>query len=343
MTDCRGLAVTLQADTVEALMPMHLLITRSGEMLSTGPTLRKLLQPQVRNVADSFANGRPGATGDLVAAIEAAALRDERLFLRMRQPPFLNLRGHAVATGDDSLLLNLGFGIGLPDAVRSARLTDRDFAPPELAMELLFMHEAVGGVLGELSHFNTQLEAARDAAEVQAHTDALTGLCNRRGLEIALANARRPVRQRATSERRAGFALAHVDLDHFKQVNDLLGHAAGDRVLCHVAKVLGEVTRSDDTAARIGGDEFVLVLHGIEDPATLERLSRRIIAGIEAAECGQPGGPHVSASIGIVLSGNYRNLPVERMLADADAALYRSKRDGRGRVTILTSLPESGR
>lgn len=334
--------VALGYEALGSLMPMHLLVERDGEILSAGPTLRKLINPQSRRLSDEFANGRAGGAGDLVSVIQVAAIRGDRLFLRMKRPPGLNLRGHAVVANGDLLLLNMGFGIGLPDAVRSAGLTDRDFAPPELAMELLFMREAVGGVLGELSHFNSQLEAAREAAEVKAHTDALTGLSNRRGLEIALRTAMRPAAHGDRGDRRRGFALAHVDLDHFKQVNDLLGHAAGDRVLCHVAKVLREVTRSDDTAARIGGDEFVLVLHGLEDPATLERLARRIITGVEAAMSDRPEGQRVSASIGIVLSSSYQDLPVERMLADADAALYRSKREGRGRVTILTELPEGG-
>ncbi|WP_252733435.1 GGDEF domain-containing protein [Paracoccus marinaquae] len=314
---------------------MHLLIQAGGRVLSVGPTLRKLVTPGMRHVADGFSNGRPGGNEDLVAVILGAASDGERLFLRMRQTPCLNLRGHAVPAGRDAVLVNLGFGIGLPDAVRAAGLTDRDFAPPELAMELLFMREAMGGVLGELSHFNSQLEVARDVAEAQAHTDPLTGLHNRRGLELALSEARTLTGLRAGD--RDGFALAHLDLDHFKAVNDLLGHAEGDRVLCHVARVLGDVIRSDDTAARVGGDEFVLILRRFEDVAGLERLARRIIAGIESVLSDGADGCRVSASVGIVLSRNYRDQPLERMLLDADAALYRSKREGRGRVTILTA------
>lgn len=327
--------VTLQAAALDALMPMHLLVASDGNILSSGPTLRKLLTEGTRNIVEEFENGRSGEARDLMDTIMSAAETGGRLFLRMRTGPFLNLRGHGIMVDEDSLLLNLGFGIGLSDAVRCARLTDSDFAPPELALELLFMREAMGGVLGELSHFNSQLEAARQAAEVQAHTDPLTGLCNRRGLELALENARRLSADRGRGGGPQGFALAHMDLDHFKQVNDLLGHAAGDRVLCHVAKVLREVTRSDDTAARIGGDEFVLVLQGLDEVATLERLARRVIAGIESVMCRQIDGCAVSASIGIVLSRNYRDLPLEKMLADADAALYTSKHEGRGRVTIL--------
>ncbi|MDP5307208.1 GGDEF domain-containing protein [Paracoccus spongiarum] len=331
-----GALIGLDRAAADGLLPMHLLMTREGVIRSVGPTLRKVVAPGLQYIDAAFENGRPGSTGPLVPAILSAADRAERLFLRMRQPPGLNLRGHAVPASDDLVLMNLGFGIGLTDAVGFAGLTDRDFAPPELAMELLFMREAVGGVLGELSHFNSQLEAAREAAEIQAHTDPLTGLCNRRGLELALAAARREPTLRGRGLAKPEFALAHLDLDDFKQVNDRLGHAAGDAVLCHVAQVLREVTRSDDTAARVGGDEFVLLLQGLEDEAILHRLARRIITGIEAALADETDSCAVSASLGIVLSRNYRDAPVARMLADADGALYRSKRAGKGRVTILT-------
>lgn len=323
----------LDPAALDRLLPMHLWMAPDGMVLSAGPTLVKLVGPGGVHVGEMFLGGGAGSCGDLVGEIVTAAERGgERLFLRMQRAPHLNLRGHAVRAQSRSVLLNLGFAIGLYEAVRIAGLTDGDFAPPELAMELLFMREAMGGVLGELSRFNHQLEAAREEAETQAHTDPLTGLCNRRGLELALGNALR--RARGGGGRDEGFALAHLDLDHFKQVNDRLGHAAGDRVLCHVARVLREMTRSADTAARVGGDEFVLILKGPEDEAALARLARRIIAGIEAALSDQEGCA-VSASMGIVLSRFYRDLSAERMLADADAALYRSKRAGRGRVTIL--------
>ena len=325
----------LPAPALDRLLPMHLWLNGAGAILSAGPTLRKLIGTGHGHLQEAFQNGRAGAADDLVSLIRRCAGREERLFLRMRAAPHLNLRGHAVAAQDDSLLLNLGFGIGLHDAVRAAHLTDRDFAPPELAMELLFMREAMGGVMSELSRFNNQLEAAREAAEIQAHTEPLTGLCNRRGLEAALARAMRTARGNAASDPGTGFALAHLDLDHFKQVNDRMGHAEGDRLLCHVADVLRQVTRRDDTAARVGGDEFVLILRGLQDGAKLDRLARRIIAEIEAALVDRPDICRVSASVGIVMSRFYRDLSAERMLSDADAALYRSKREGRGRVTIL--------
>ena len=328
--------ISLSAFALERMLPMHLLMAPGGSIISIGPTLRKVLGCEHRHVTDCLTASKGRSSEPIYNLIEAAATHGERLFLKMAQSPGLTLRGHAVASHDGAILLNLGFGIGLTDAISMAKLTDRDFAPSELAMEFLFLHEANRGVLQELSRFNQQLDAARAVAEVQAHTDPLTGLTNRRGVEIALAAALNACRDRDVG----GFALAQIDLDRFKEVNDKLGHAAGDEILCGVADILREAIRSNDTAARVGGDEFLLILRDLEDAPTLDRLARRVIERIEARMPLRVPGSRVSASIGIVLSRAYRDMPEDRILHDADIALYRSKHAGRGQVTILTkALP----
>ena len=328
------LSAVLDLAAIAQLLPMHMRLDPQGGLVSAGPTLCKLLPPDCTSFGDAFVLTRPVMADDDLVVLAAAAHRGDRVFLRMTQPPWLTLRGHVVALGDGSLLVNLGFGIGLTDAVRELGLTDGDFAPPELAMELMFLHEANRAVMDELSRFNLRLEEAREAAEIQAFTDPLTGLYNRRGLELALAVALRSTEAARVHGDRGGFALAHLDLDKFKEVNDRLGHAAGDEVLRQVARVLHSETRSNDTVARVGGDEFVLILSGTTSAEALHSLSRRVIAGIEQPVVIGADSCQISASIGIVISTAYRHPNAARMLSDADEALYMSKNAGRGRATL---------
>lgn len=313
---------------VARLLPMHMVLGGDGAVLCCGPTLRKLVGGAGR--LDDVAilqRPHPEAAGApaMVRALAGAARSGERVFLRIRQPFPLVLRGHAVSLAEGRLLVNLGFGIGLVEAVRAFNLTDADFAPDDLAMELLFLHEANRAVLAELSGFTSELDAARQRAEAQAFTDPLTGLANRRAFELAMGLA-----TAATGEEAPDFALAHLDLDHFKAVNDSLGHAAGDAVLCHVADLMRAATRAQDTVARLGGDEFVLILPGVTRRSALDSLLTRLIAQIEQPIVTPAGTARISASIGVALSPAYRGRPAALMHRDADRALYAAKHAGRG-------------
>ena len=239
------------------------------------------------------------------------------------------------------MLVNLSFGIAVAEAVRDHALTDADFAVTDLAIELLYLHEAKSAVMDELNGLNLRLQAARAAAEEQALTDPLTGLANRRALEIALCQA-------AETVVRGGrpFALMHLDLDFFKSVNDTLGHAAGDHVLTEVARVLREETRHEDVIARVGGDEFVLILRGLTDEGKLLALAGRIIARMEEPMSFEGKPCRISGSAGIAISTLYPVQNPDRILSDADLALYASKRGGRGRATVFTpdlALPDDRR
>ncbi|MDQ1899978.1 GGDEF domain-containing protein [Paracoccus sp. WLY502] len=317
-------ALTLGQAALDRMMPMHLCIADCGLIHFAGPTMRKLMPPGAQGVEDIFVEARGIATGHVIAAIRAAEPGD-RLALRLRHHRQLMLRGHVVAPGFGGLLLNFGFGVSLSDAVATFGLTEGDFAPTELALELMFLQEANRAIQQELARFNRHLMLARQDAEREAHTDALTGLLNRRGLQAVMRNALDPKGDMQ------GFALVHLDLDNFKQVNDRLGHGAGDRLLENVARVLGRAVRSRDHVARIGGDEFVLILGGSWTCQALTAIGMRIVQGIEAIS---PEDCAVSASLGIVLSAGYGPDSIDQMLNDADVALYRSKRAGKGRVSV---------
>jgi diguanylate cyclase (GGDEF)-like protein len=248
--------------------------------------------------------------------------------LRLRLAPDTGLRGLAVPLADEgALLLNLSLGSSVTDAVRDHGLTDSDFAPTDLAMELLYVVEAKTAVMKELRALNHRLEGAKTAAEEQALTDTLTGLRNRRALDLAMAQV---------IVRNTPFGLMHMDLDYFKSVNDTLGHAAGDAVLREVGRILRAQTRDADTIARIGGDEFVILLPGLVDATVLRTIAERIIAQLDHPILHEGRACRVSASIGMTVSTTYSQVHPDRMMADADEALYEAKRAGRGRAVFRT-------
>ena len=129
---------------------------------------------------------------------------------------------------------------------------------------------------------------------------------------------------------RAGDAVALVDLDNFKSVNDADGHAAGDRVLVDFARHLRRATGPHDTVGRWGGEEFLVVLRGAHHQA-LDRVE-------ELAESWRATSPRTTFSAGVALSS--RGITPERLLVEADVALYRAKRSGRDEVCAHGDVEE---
>jgi diguanylate cyclase (GGDEF)-like protein len=172
----------------------------------------------------------------------------------------------------------------------------------------------------------------------QASQDPLTGLKNRRRFEEEL-------RAELARSHRYGVAgaLLMLDLDHFKQVNDTLGHPAGDRVLSEIAAVLRGRARETDVLARIGGDEFAIVLPRCE-PGEAEEVAGEIATAIRERMSAEPEVPAITASIGIAPFGSGHRLSYEAVLGRADAAMYAAKGSGRDRVRIFDSTtPEPQR
>lgn len=324
--------IPLDSTSLAHFMPMHLLLDSDGRALSYGPTLARVLQDDAvvgARFEELFEVRSPGGA---VTVADVLARGGNRFRLLPRNGVKAGLRGLGLRLVDAGcILLNLSFGIDLISAVRDLALTDADFAATDLAMELLYLAEANAAVTRELRGLNLRLEGARVAAEEEAMTDPLTGLRNRRAVDLVL--------ERLCAVR-APFGLLHMDLDYFKAVNDTLGHAAGDFVLENVGRVLREQLRAEDCAARIGGDEFVMIIAARTDPKTLQAIAERIIARIcEPVEFeGQPC--RVSASIGIVRSSDMGTPDPTQLLATADRALYAAKHAGRGRAVLLVSRGE---
>ena len=168
----------------------------------------------------------------------------------------------------------------------------------------------------------TELKDAQARVEHLATHDALTGLGNRTRFAQALGDALADAAEDGMS-----IALLAIDLDHFKQVNDRLGHASGDMVLCVAAQRMRAATRSQDQICRLGGDEFAVIVKG-EAPALAVEIADRLLSALSSPF--GLGGEEMSvgASIGIA-SFPEDALDIDTLLRNADIALYRAKHRGR--------------
>lgn len=320
--------VCAQAIMLDRFCPMHVVIGPTGHIIDGGPTLARLVAPEPMIGArflELFELTRPRAVQDMAAL---RALDGSRLRLRLRSRPRYALKGQLCMLppagadhGEAALVVNLAFGISVVDAVRDFGLTGADFAVTDLATEMLYLLEAKSLAMEESRRLNHRLERARRAAQEQASTDMLTGLSNRRAFDTVLVRA---------VHDGGPFALLHLDLDFFKQVNDTHGHAAGDLVLRVSARRMLSVVRAHDMIARVGGDEFVLLLPGIDSPGVVETVARRLVTVLCEPVSDGAQTYRISASIGATLSRYHAGCTPGEIMAAADRALYAAKEAGRG-------------
>ncbi|MBI2308384.1 MAG: GGDEF domain-containing protein [Rhodocyclales bacterium] len=178
----------------------------------------------------------------------------------------------------------------------------------------------------ELADANARLVASETRLRDMAHHDALTGLANRIPLFDRIGHAQQWARRHGT-----GFAVLLIDLDGFKTVNDTLGHDAGDHLLIAVARRLNDCVRAADTVARIGGDEFVVLVEECGDRDTVKALAEKIVGALRRPVVINEGEVTIGASVGIALWPEHGDTP-QRLLNAADQAMYSAKRIGRNRI-----------
>lgn len=238
--------------------------------------------------------------------------------------------------------------LSAPDQVRQ-RFLSREFPPPELRppgapfqlalIPLLSQEELIGymafdaGDLELLATLARQLMAALRSVRLQAQvrelslTDGLTGLYNRRYLEIVLQN---DVEHGLRYGR--DLAVIMLDLDHFKEYNDTFGHPAGDRALQQVARCLRQVVRASDVIARYGGEEFMVVLPetDVRGAVSVAEDIRASVAGLVDLE------QRLTISLGVAALQPDQD-QADALIKRADQALYQAKRSGRNRVRVFKS------
>ena len=336
MTSANSDIIELRHGTLAALMPMYLILGDEGLIENAGPTLVRVGGKGLigRSFFDAFEVRRPRGVKSLP---DLKAASGGPLHLKTTDANPTLFRAVCVGLSGDGrrLLLNLSFGIHVSEAVAHHSLTISDFAATDLTVELLYLLEAKSAAMEESRNLNSRLESARLVAEESSVTDPLTGLPNRRGFEKHLAKR---------VEQDAPIALIAIDLDYFKQVNDTYGHAAGDAVLVEAARRFRQHLRKRDVIARMGGDEFLVIVEDKANTGDLVALGQRMIDAFQRPIEFEGHVCKISASIGIAHKFNQDNCKIDTLLRCADEALYASKRGGRSRVKLAVgndSVPDT--
>jgi diguanylate cyclase (GGDEF)-like protein/PAS domain S-box-containing protein len=199
-----------------------------------------------------------------------------------------------------------------------------------IMLSITSVQNDLGTVVNYIGVFSDISILKRHEAELDqiAHFDPLTGVPNRRLLSDRL-------QQAVARSLRRGLPLAvcYLDLDGFKQVNDLYGHATGDQLLVEVTQRLQQVLRVDDTLARLGGDEFVLLLSDLTSTAECDQILARVLAAVNLpTHCGDIE-VNISASVGVTVFPQ-DNVGIDALIRHADQAMYLAKQSGKNRYTF---------
>ncbi len=320
---------------LEEVAPFAAIIEADGACRHIGRSLRKVCEiPDGAFFFDAFEVVKPFALRGVRSLEQAAGKRVTLQARRSTNGAPINLRA-SIAPLDSAgaaFLVLASLGTELPSLVAALKLNDSDFSYADPSVDMLYLLRTQAGLLKDTQALAERLQHAKDAAEALAYSDSLTGLPNRRALSDYTAAL-----MSGDSARDGPAFLLHVDLDRFKQVNDTLGHAAGDAILKRVASDLRDAAEPGDIVARIGGDEFILILCTPPDLAAAVAVGTRLIERISMPLDVNGQQAQVGASIGIASIPEGSSKSVDTLLIEADLALYDVKNAGRGSVKAFSS------
>ncbi|MCB1257605.1 MAG: EAL domain-containing protein [Microthrixaceae bacterium] len=234
-----------------------------------------------------------------------------------------------VSNHDDDCI----FGDGQRRWATDVMFTRGDGVQVPFALQVIAHHDVEGAVCrySAVAHDISERYRLAESLRKQARHDPLTGLPNR----VLLEQRMRQIGDR-DNDASHNLALLFIDLDHFKVINDSLGHEFGDKLLRAVADRLVTLVRPQDTVARFGGDEFVVLCDGLASGESATSIARRVTESMMEPVLVDGNPVHVSVSVGIAESECIgRSCDPGALVRDADTAMYQAKSEGRGRVVVF--------
>jgi diguanylate cyclase (GGDEF)-like protein/PAS domain S-box-containing protein len=318
----------------QLVMDVNGLITRLSDALSIERELRQERELSERRMRLVF---EKADTGILVLDANGAVQSGNPAFARILGQESVTTGGSLAALLSPHGALVAGL---IAESLESGKPRDADLEIDVRGRGKVWVDLSVNplgpDLLQGLLNDITERKRVESAAHELAMRDPITGFLNRRGVDQAL----NTLLLSAGAEARP-LALLLVDLDYFKAVNDTYGHAAGDLVLREVASVLGRCVRRADVVGRTGGDEFVVLLPGIDGATKAHEIARNIIASLgKPIAVGDGKFARIGASIGISISGTARETAAA-LLQRADEAMYAAKQAGRGQAFLEPAAASS--